>query len=59
MNLFYIRCSIFYLSVILFLIAFYLLIVIVFMFLFLCKALRDEVKNIKCHFLELARCNGC
>ena len=42
-NLFYIRCSIFYLSVILSLTAFYLIIVIDFMFLFLCKVLRDEV----------------
>ena len=43
MNLFYILCAIFYPSVILFLTAFYLIIVIDFMFPFLCKALRDEV----------------
>ena len=43
MKMFYIRCSIFYLSVILSSTAFYLIIVIDFMFPFLCKALRDEV----------------
>ena len=43
MNLFCIQCSILYLSVILFLTDFYLIIVIDFMFPFLWKALRDEV----------------